>query len=375
MIDLDAAATTPLHPEALRAMWAFFTEESGNPSSVHQSGHRARAAVEQARRSLSSQLGARPADLIFTSGGTEAANLAIRGLALANPRGKHLISIATEHPAVLACLAALVRLHDFELTILPVSATGLVNPADLAAALRPDTTLLSIALGNNEIGTVQPLQELTRLAHNVGALVHTDAVQAFGQIPVHFAELGVDALSISAHKIAGPKGVGLALIRRQLAREPLIYGGGQERGSRSGTENVPAIVGFAAAAARVLPERETEREALYIARDRLIARFAEHFPQAQLTGDPLHRLPGHASWVFHGVSGESLLVALDAAGIQASSGSACAAGHDEPSSILLALGLSPEVAQTALRFSFHQALSPAIEEKILAVLDAELHKY
>ena len=374
MADLDAAATTPLHPEALRAMWPFLTEESGNPSSVHQAGHRARSAVEDARRRVAAGLGARPADVVFTAGGTEAANLAIRGLALANPRGRHLVTVPTEHPAVLETIAALGRLHGFEITVLPVSDTGLVDPAAVADALRPDSTLVSVALGNNEIGTVQPVAEIAAAARSVGALSHSDAVQALGQVPVDFAALGVDALTCSAHKLSGPKGVGAALIRRQLPREPLIYGGGQERGSRSGTENVAGIVGFAAAVGRVLPERAAQREALRASRDRLIARVAEAWPDARLTGDPEQRLPGHVSWVFPGVSGESILVALDAAGISASSGSACAAGHDEPSPALLALGIEPSLAQTALRLSFHEPLDADTEDRVLDTLLGELRR-
>ena len=244
----------------------------------------------------------------------------------------------------------------------------------MAAALRQDTTLVSVALGNNEIGTVQPVAEIAGIARGLGVLSHTDAVQALGQLPVDFAQLGVDALTCSAHKLSGPKGVGAALIRRQLPREPLIYGGGQERGSRSGTENVAGIVGFAAAADLVLPEREAGRAALRASRDRLLARVAAAAPDAQLTGDPVSRLPGHLSWVFPGVSGESLLVALDAAGISASSGSACAAGHDEPSPALLALGLDPSLAQSALRLTFHEPLTADTEDRVLAALLAELSR-
>ncbi|MEB4615744.1 cysteine desulfurase family protein, partial [Leucobacter sp. M11] len=312
--------------------------------------------------------------VVFTAGGTEAANLAIRGLALANPRGRHLVTVPTEHPAVLETIAALGRLHGFEITVLPVSDTGLVDPAAVADALRPDSTLVSVALGNNEIGTVQPVAEIAAAARAVGALSHSDAVQALGQVPVDFAALGVDALTCSAHKLSGPKGVGAALIRRQLPREPLIYGGGQERGSRSGTENVAGIVGFAAAVGRVLPERAAQREALRASRDRLIARVAEAWPDARLTGDPEQRLPGHVSWVFPGVSGESILVALDAAGISASSGSACAAGHDEPSPALLALGIEPSLAQTALRLTFHEPLDADTEDRVLATLLGELRR-
>lgn len=369
---LDAAATTPLHPDALRAMWPYLTEEYGNPSSVHEAGHRARAAVEGARRALAGLLGARPAEVIFTAGGTEAANLGIIGLALANPRGRHLVSAATEHPAVLESLAFLARVHGFEVTVLPVSATGRVDPADVAAALRADSTLVTVALANNEIGTVQPVAEIAAAARAVGALAHSDAVQAVGALPVDFGALGLDALSCSAHKLAGPKGVGALLVRRGLPLEPLIHGGGQERGARSGTENVAGIVGFAAAAAITLPERATAAPALLASRDRLLARAAAELPGARLTGDPVRRLPGHASWVFPGVSGESLLVALDAAGIAASSGSACAAGRDEPSPVLLALGLAPELAQTGLRLSFHEPLDEAAIDRVLGVLRAEL---
>jgi len=349
MIYLDGAATTPVRREVLEAMWPYLTGEFGNPSSHNALGFSAATALTEARRAVAGFLGCRPAEVIFTSGGTEADNLAVKGIALGNPRGRHLVISAIEHEAVRESADYLARLHGFEVTVLPVDSVGLVSPATLKAALRPDTTLVSIMFANNEIGTVQPIAELAGVARAAGVPFHTDAVQAAGWLRSSVGDLGVDALSISGHKLGAPKGVGALFVRGRIPIEPLVHGGGQERGIRSGTENVAGAVGLATAVGLVdLPQSESVAGL----RDALIARVLDTVPDAVLTGHPSLRLPGHASFCFPGTSGESVLLELEQRGIVSSSGSACAAGSDEPSRVLLALGISPEIAQTAVRFTF-----------------------
>lgn len=378
---LDAAATAPLCPEAREAMIAALDAGLGNASSVHSAGHRARAIVEEARERIAAALGARPAEIVFTSGGTEANNLAVKGLALAHPRGRHIVTTPIEHPSLLESCRFLERVHGFEVTLLPVDGTGLVDPADVRAALRDDTSLVTVGLANGEIGTVQPLPEIAALARARGALVHTDAVQAAASLPVSFGGDGwpgvaVDAMTVAAHKYGGPQGAGALLVRRHLALEPVLHGGGQEGGVRSGTENVPAIAGFAAAVEACSRGIGTRALGLVRSRDELIRRVLAEVPGARLTGHPEERLPGHASFVVRGVSGESLLVALDAAGVAASSGSACAAGRDEPSPVLLAMGIEPTLAQTAIRFTLPAPLEgpegEALLDRVLEVLTAEV---
>ncbi|MDI6022282.1 cysteine desulfurase family protein [Leucobacter sp. UT-8R-CII-1-4] len=373
---LDAAATAPLRPEARAAMLEVLDEGPGNPSSVHAFGHRAEAHLTAARRTISKFFGARESEVIFTSGGTEANNLAVIGLALAHPRGRHILTSALEHPSVLEACAMLERVFGFEVQQVPVGAAGLMRPEAVQALLRENTTLVTLGLANAEIGTVQPVPEVIALAHHVGALVHTDAVQAAASLPVSFAvdawPGAVDAMTIASHKFGGPQGVGALLLRAGTPIEPLLYGGGQEFGHRSGTQNVAGIAGFAAAVTATSVRLGSRALALAQSRDALIARVLAEVPGAELTGDAAERLPGHASFVVAGVSGESLLVALDAAGVAASSGSACAAGKDEPSPALLAMGLSAELAQTALRFTLFQPLSDELVERIVSVLVSEV---
>ncbi|XPP26161.1 MAG: cysteine desulfurase family protein [Leucobacter sp.] len=378
---LDAAATAPLRPEARAAMIAALDAGLGNASSVHSAGHRARVIVDDARERIAAALGARPGEVVFTSGGTEANNLAVIGLALANPRGRHLVTTPIEHPSVLESCRFLERVHGFEVSFVPVDASGLVDPAQVATVLREDTTLVTVGLANGEIGTVQPVPEIAALARARGALVHTDAVQAAATLPVSFGEGGwpgtaVDAMTIAAHKFGGAQGAGALLLRRQLRIEPVLHGGGQEGGIRSGTENVPAIAGLAAAVQAASQGIGTRALALTRSRDELIERVLAEVPGSRLTGHPAERLPGHASFVVEGVSGESLLVALDAAGVAASSGSACAAGKDEPSPVLLAMGVDPVLAQTAIRFTlpapFDGAEGDALLDRVLGVLKAEV---
>lgn len=373
---LDAAATAPLAPEARVAMLHALDAGPGNPSSVHSAGHRAATIVGDARRAVAEVFGARESEVIFTSGGTEANNLALIGLALANPRGRHLITSPLEHPSVLESCNFLERVFGFEVEHVPVDAHGVVAPASVAALLRADTTLVSIGLACGEIGTVQPVAEITEIAHRVGALMHTDAVQAAPILPVSFAQDGwpgaVDAMTIASHKFGGPQGAGALLLRAGTAIEPLMHGGGQELGRRSGTENVAAIAGFAAAVTARTVNVGRRALALATSRDDFIRRMIDEVPGCHLTGHPEERLPGHSSFVVEGVSGESLLVALDAAGVAASSGSACAAGSDEPSPALLAIGIEPELAQTALRFTFSHPLTPDVIDHVVRVVSTEV---
>lgn len=347
MIYLDEAATTPVRREVLEAMWPYLGPEFGNPSSHHEVGESASRALEQARADVAQRLGARPSEITFTSGGTESDNTAVKGIALATPRGRHVIVSAVEHPAVLESAEFLGRI-GFEVTVLPVDADGMVSPASVASALRDDTTLVSIQYANNEVGTIQPIAELSALAAGRGAPFHTDAVQAAGWLDLDVGRLGVQAMSISGHKLGAPKGIGILYVQRRVRCEPLIHGGGQEGGRRSGTENVAAAVGIAEA----LRQAGGTNDAETARRDAFIARVLAEVPGAALTGHRSHRLPGSASFVFPGTSGEAILLELEAHGIVCSSGSACAAGSDDPSHVLIAMDVEPEVAQTAVRFTF-----------------------
>jgi cysteine desulfurase len=348
VIYLDEAATTPLKRDVLAAMGPYLGPEFGNPSSHHEPGHHAREALEAARASVAEVLGARPSEFTFTSGGTESDNLALKGIALGQPRGQHIVVSAVEHPAVLESAAWLGRI-GFEVTTLGVDREGLVSVADLEAALRDDTTLVSIQYANNEVGTVQPIAELAEAAFRRGVPFHTDAVQAAGWLDLHVEELGVQALSISGHKVGAPKGVGVLYTQRRLTLEPLIHGGGQEAGRRSGTENVASAIGMAKALELAQSGLSTV-ELVESRRDDFIARVEAL--GGQLTGHRTKRLPGNASFVFPGRSGESILLDLERRGVVCSSGSACAAGSDEPSHVLTAMGYEAEVAQTAVRFTF-----------------------
>ncbi|MFF1878705.1 cysteine desulfurase family protein [Leifsonia sp. NPDC058230] len=352
MIYLDAAATSAVRREVLEAMWPYLTGDFGNPSSHHTVGESAARALADARASVAAWLGCRPTEVTFTSGGTEADNLAIKGIALGNPRGRHIVTTPIEHEAVLESVDYLVRLHGFEATFLPVAADGLVAPADLAAALRDDTTLVSVMLANNEVGTVQPIAELAAIAHARRIPFHTDAVQAAGWLDLDVQRLGVDALSVSGHKIGAPKGIGALYVRGRIPLEPVLHGGGQERGRRSGTENVAGAVALAAAARLATAGRESNAQRATEARDGFVSAVLAAVPDARLTGHPTSRLPGTASFVFPGTNGEAVLLELERHGVVSSSGSACAAGSEDASHVLLALGYPDDVARTAVRFSW-----------------------
>lgn len=369
MIYLDAAATTPVRREVLEAMWPYLAGGYGNPSSHHELGAQAARALTSARERVAAQLGCRPGEVIFTSGGTEADNLAIKGIALGAPRGRHILTTAIEHEAVLASCDYLARHHDFAVTYLEVDRDGLVPCSEFSRALRPDTTLCTVMLANNEVGTVQPVTQLAAIARECAVPFHTDAVQACGALPLHVATLGVDALSLSGHKLGAPKGVGALFARGRLTLEPVLHGGGQERGRRSGTENVAGAIALATALELSQRELESTASRLTALRDRLIVGVLAGVPSALLTGHPTQRLPNNASFCFPGTGGEAVLLQLEEHGVLCSSGSACAAGSDEPSHVLTALGFEREVAQTAVRFTLTQnATADEVENTIQAVI-------
>lgn len=365
MIYLDAAATTPLRRDVLERMWPYLGPDFGNPSSHHEVGESAKRALDAARTEVAKVLGCKASEITFTSGGTESDNAAIKGIALATPRGRHLITTAIEHPAVLESVGFLGRM-GFDVTILDVDRDGLVDPAALAAALREDTTLVSIQYANNEVGTIAPIAELSALAAAMGVPFHTDAVQAAGWLDLDVGRLGVQAMSISGHKLGAPKGIGILYVGRRIPFEPLLHGGGQESGRRSGTENVAAAVGMATALG-LAGGNVTETIGK---RDHFIRRVLDEVPDAVLTGHRTQRLPGTASFVFPGTSGEAILLELEARGIVCSSGSACAAGSDEPSHVLTAMGFDGPVAQTAVRFTFGRDTSAEDLETAATELDA-----
>ena len=372
MIYLDNAATTPVRTEALQAAWPWLTNDFGNPSSTHELGNRASNALDSARERVAHWFGARGSEIIFTSGGTESDNLGIIGLALANPRGKHLVSAKTEHEAVLAAVEYLERVHEFEVTWLPLDDLGSIVDGvnGLVKVLRADSTLVSLMVGNNEIGTLHPIAELAEAAQSVGALFHTDAVQAVGWVDLSVTTLGVDALSISGHKFGAPKGSGALYLRGRTKVEPLIHGGGQEQDLRSGTENVAWAVALATAL-ELLPPVEAEARRVAAMRDAFILQVLEAAPNALPTGHPTARLASIASFCFVGVSGESVLVELESRGVICSSGSACAAGSDEPSHVLVAIGVEPEVAQSAVRFSLsHETTEQELETAVVALSES-----
>ena len=371
MFYLDRAATAPVRREVLEAMWPYLTGTFGNPSSTHGVGDAAARGLADARSTVAALLGCRPAEVVFTTGGTEGANTAVKGIALAAPRGRHVVTSAIEHEAVLESCRYLERHHGFDVTVVPVDGTGRVHPAALAEALRPDTTLVSIAHADNEIGTVQDVPALAAVAHAVGARFHTDAVQSAPWLPVGLDALGVDAVSVSGHKLGAPKGTGVLLLRSGVPLEPLLHGGGQERGRRSGTEDVAGAVAVATALAITAAERPDAAVAASRTRDAVLDGVLDAVPGAIVTGSRTARLPGHASFCFPGVNGETVLLELEQRDVVSSSGSACAAGSTEASHVLTALGLPEDVARTALRLTFDAQLVAADVPLVIgAVADA-----
>jgi cysteine desulfurase len=369
MLYLDNAATTPVRPEVLEAMMPFLTRWFGNPSSHHTVGEAAAGALADARARVARVVGMRASDVVFTSGGTEANNLAVKGIAIASWQrsgARHLVTTPIEHESVLESAAYLERIHGFAVTRLPVDAHARVDPDAVAAGIRPDTALVSFGYANNEVGTVQDVAAIAAVARERGVPVHLDAVQAAGWLPLDAGALGVDALSLAGHKLGAPKGTGILAVRGRVPLEPLLHGGGQERGRRSGTEDVAGAVGIATALELAEAERAESAARVTALRDGFISRVLATVPSAALTGDPVHRLPGTASFTFAGTSGEAVLLELERRGVVSSSGSACAAGSDEPSHVLIAMGIAPEVAQTAVRFTFPHAAGEPLD----AVADA-----
>lgn len=349
---LDYAATTPTDSAVLTAMRPFFTECFGNPSGVYSFGRETKQAVSKARGEVAELLGASPEEIFFTSGGSESDNWALLGIAGANAeKGHHVITSGIEHHAILHTVDYM-RSQGFEVTVLPVDRYGFVSADSLRNALRDDTVLVSIMMANNEVGTIQPVAELSEIAHARGVLFHTDAVQAAGHIPIDVHALGVDALSLSGHKLYGPKGIGALYVRKGVDIRPLVYGGGQERGLRGGTENVPGIVGLGAASVMALNEMDSENRRLASLRDEFISCAAESIEGCHLNGaQGDNRLPGNINLRFDGISSESLLIRLDIAGFAVSAGSACSAGAVEPSHVLTAMGLSEAEAKSAVRIT------------------------
>lgn len=362
---LDNAATTPVRREVLEAMAPHLTTEFGNPSSRHTYGERAAAALDDARSRVAAVLGVRRGDVVFTSGGTEANNLAVKGIAVAAllDRGaRHVVTTPIEHESILRSTEYLQRVHGFDVTLVPVDRDGVVDPADLAAAVRDDTALVSVAWANNEVGTIQDLAAVRAATGRIP--LHTDAVQAAGWLPLR--GLPVDAVTIAGHKLGAPQGTGALVVRGRIPLEPLLHGGGQERGRRSGTESVAGAVALATALELAEAERAESADRVAALRDELVARVLRAVPGARLTGHPSRRLPGTASFTFAGTNGEAVLLELERRGIVSSSGSACAAGSADPSHVLLALGIEPDVAQTAVRLT----LSPAQREPLDGVAEA-----
>jgi len=348
---MDHSATSPVAPEVLEAMLPYFSQKFGNASSLHSFGLEAKEALEEGREKVANLLGADPEEIIFTSGGTESDNLALKGIAYRNRRkGKHIITTAIEHPAILEVASALEK-DGFEVTLLPVKSDGLVDPAALERALRPDTILVSVMHANNEIGTIQPLEEIGRIVAERDIYFHTDAVQTAGKIPVDVDRLGVDLLSISGHKFYGPKGVGALYVRRGTPIGSIIQGGGHERSMRSGTENIPGIVGLGRAAELAEKSLLSEMERMAGLRDRLAAQVREQVSDSWINGSMVHRLPFNLNFGFRYVEGESLLLYLDSKGIAVSTGSACSSHKLEPSHVLQALGLLPQDCHGSLRIT------------------------
>ena len=374
-IYLDHNATTPPHPSVVDRMAAALRDQFGNPSSVHHFGQMAKASLDEARSAVAALLGADPSEIVFTSGGTERDNFAIRGVAeaLAVTNRRHLIATGIEHEAVLNTLKALAR-RGWDVTLLPVDESGIVSPDALREALTDQTALVSVMHANNEIGTVQPIAELARLAKARGAAFHTDAVQSAGKIPVDVKALGVDLLSLSAHKFYGPKGAGALWVRRGLRLLPPITGGKQERSRRAGTENVAGIVGLGVAAQLARAKMSEEAGRLAPLRDRLEEGVLAAVPGTAVNGARSPRVPNTTNISFDRVEAESLLIALDLAGIAVSTGSACSSGTLEPSHVLKAMGLSVHRTQNSIRFSLGAANTDADVDRVIAVLPGVVEK-
>ena len=374
---LDYSASTPTDPRVVEAMMPYFTEVFGNPSSIHSFGRRAEQAIEDARETIARILNCHPSEIVFTSGGSESDNLAVRGAAWTarqQGRGLRLLTTPVEHPAVGKIVEQLASVMGFDHSMVPLDGYGMADPEDFAGAINEGTTLATIMYANNEVGTIEPIPHLSAIARQRGVLFHTDAVQAAGQLTLDVQALGVDMLSLSAHKFYGPKGVGALYVRKGIELVSSQSGGSHEGGRRAGTHNTPFIVGMAKAlelAYAELDERTMHYQAL---RDQLIDGVLSRIPNAQLTGHPTQRLPSHASFVFDGVDGNTLLMHLDMKGVAASSGSACKTGNPEPSDVLLAMGYSPEQALGSLRLTVGRQNTPEDIEYAMDVIAQSVEK-
>ena len=367
-IYLDYAATTPTHPDVVKAMLPYFTEKFGNPSAIYACAQETKAAIEDARSKVARLLGARDEEIVFTSGGTEANNFAIKGTAYANKRkGNHIITNVIEHHAVLETCHFLEKM-GYRLTILPVDSYGMVSPDDVRNAITPKTILITIMMANNEIGTIQPIAEISKIAREAGVYLHTDAVQTACHLPINVDELGVDMLSMSAHKFYGPKGVGALYIRKGTRLVSFMHGGGQERNRRASTENVPGIVGMGEAVELAMDEIDAEATRITRLRDKLIKGLFDRIDPLRLNGHPQKRLPNNVNISIAFVEGEAICLNLDVEGICASTGSACSSGSLEPSHVMLALKLPPEEMRSSIRFSLGKWTTDEEIEYVLDVL-------
>lgn len=376
-IYLDYAATTPVDPRVLQAMLPYFSETFGNPSSIHQYGQKAEAALENARQTIADCVHCLPEEIIFTSCGTESDNLALRGAAFLarKERGaNHILISPVEHHAVSHTAEQLASLHGFELEYLPADNHGCTTAEDVASCLRPDTAIVSVIYANNEIGTINPISSIGQLCRSRGVAFHTDAVQAAGYLPMDVRALNTDLISIGAHKFYGPKGIGALYVRRGLSILPAQTGGSQEYGLRAGTQNIPYIVGLAEAFSLTQAEKQDRISTLQPLRDHLIGSVLEEIPETQLTGHPQERLPNHASFLFRGVDGNALLTMLDMQGYACSSGSACKTGNPEPSDVLTSLGFTHDWALGSLRVTLGMYTTPSDVEAFISVLPSVVGK-
>ncbi len=365
-IYMDNAATTPVRDEVLNTILPYFKEFYGNASSVYSIAKESKKALEKAREQVAKGIGAKTEEIYFTAGGSESDNMALRGVAEAlGNKGNHIITTKIEHHAILHTCEYLEK-HGYEVTYLPVDEFGKISLAELEKSIRPETILISVMFANNEIGTIQPIGEIGKLAHEKGILFHTDAVQAVGHVSIDVDEMNIDLLSMSGHKLGAPKGIGAIYIRKGVPIQPLIFGGAQEKKKRAGTENIPGIVGLGKAVELAVSEMEVETKRLHGLRDKLISGILEKVPHSRLNGHPTDRLPGNCNISFAYIEGESMLLLLDAMGVAASSGSACTSGSLDPSHVLMAIGLPHEIAHGSLRLTLDRENT---EEEVDFILD------
>jgi cysteine desulfurase len=365
---LDYAATTPIDPRVLKAMEPYFSEKFGNTMSLHSFGQEAKTALEESREIVADLMGAKPSEVIFTSSATESNNLALKGVAFANrKKGNHIIISSIEHSCIMESAKWLEK-QGFEITRLKVDKYGLVDPEDVKKAIKKETILVSIMHANNEIGTIEPIEEIGKICKERGVYFHTDAAQSFGKIPINVNKMNIDLMTVSSHKMYGPKGAAALFVREGTKIEPILHGGGHEMGLRSSTVNVAAIVGFAEACKICKKEMEKEAKRLTKLRDKLIKGVLEKIPGSHLNGHPIKRLPNNANFWFEGVEGESIVIQLDLLGIAASTGSACSTEKLEPSHVLLAIGLRPEQAHGSLRLSLGRWTKERDIDYVLKVL-------